>query len=125
MVAHTGNEEATIQAIEFVDYCLERLIPVILKANGCILLTSDHGNAEELKNLRTGEIDTEHSINPIPLWYITSTNHRQKTPEAIIRQQSEVIGLLSDVAPTILDIFGLPKPEEMFGSSLLPLLKNE
>lgn len=125
MVAHTGNEEATIQAIEFVDYCLERLIPVILKAGGCIFLTSDHGNAEELKNLRTGEIDTEHSINPIPLWFITSTNHKQKTTEAIVRQQNEVVGLLSDVAPTILDLFGLEKPPEMFGSSLLPLFKNE
>jgi 2,3-bisphosphoglycerate-independent phosphoglycerate mutase len=123
MVGHTGNEKASIQAVEFVDYCLERLIPEILKAGGCALITADHGNVEEMKNLRTGQEDTQHSTNPVPLWYITPTNHSQKSSETIVRQQNEVVGLLSDVAPTILDIMKLDKPEEMFGSSLLPLLQ--
>ncbi|NCU42000.1 MAG: 2,3-bisphosphoglycerate-independent phosphoglycerate mutase, partial [Candidatus Moranbacteria bacterium] len=125
MVGHTGNEEATIQAVECIDYCMEKLIPEVLKVGGCVLITADHGNAEEMKNFRTGEIDTEHSSNPVPLWYITSTNHKQKSSETIIRQQNEVVGLLSDIAPTILDLIGAKKPQEMFGSSLLPLLENK
>ena len=125
MVGHTGNEEATIQAVECIDYCMKKLIPEVLKIGGCLLITADHGNAEEMKNFRTGEIDTEHSSNPVPLWYITSTNHKQKSSETIIRQQNEVVGLLSDIAPTILDLIGAKKPQEMFGSSLLPLLENK
>lgn len=125
MVGHTGNEEATVRAAEFIDYCLERLVPEVLKAGGCLLITADHGNAEEMKNLRTGENDTEHSVNPVPFWFITSTNHKQKSSEEIVRQQNEVVGLLSDVAPTVLDLFGLDKPKEMFGNSLLPILKNK
>jgi 2,3-bisphosphoglycerate-independent phosphoglycerate mutase len=124
MVGHTGNEEAAVRAVEFLDYCLERLIPVVLKAGGCLLITSDHGNVEEMKDLRTGEKDTEHSTNPVPLWFVTSTNHRQKSSEEIVRQQNEVAGLLSDVAPTVLDLMGLERPPEMFGSSLLPLFSK-
>ncbi len=123
MVAHTGNEEASIKAVEATDKTLSILIPAILKVGGIILMTADHGNVEELKRVSTGEKDTEHSTNPVPLWYITPDNHREKTAEVMMREQNEVNGLLSDVAPTILALMGIEKPEEMNGSSLLPILE--
>lgn len=122
MVAHTGNEEASILAVQATDKSLSRLIPAVLTAGGAIFITADHGNAEEVLNLQTGERDTEHSTNPIPLWFITPNNHREKTSEQMVREQNEVHGLLSDVAPTVLAVMGLPQPEKMNGSSLLPLL---
>ena len=122
MVAHTGNEEATIVACQSADKSLSILLPVILKHGGAIFITADHGNAEELKNLETGEIDTEHSVNPVPLWYITPDNHHEKSADQMVREQNEIRGLLSDVAPTILDLMGVKKPEEMNGTSLLKTL---
>jgi 2,3-bisphosphoglycerate-independent phosphoglycerate mutase len=123
MVGHTGNEEASIKAVEATDKSLSILVPAVLKAGGAMIITSDHGNVEELKKASSGEIDTEHSTNPVPLWYITSDNHKEKNAEQMVREQNEVNGLLSDVAVTILDIMGLQKPSEMNGTSLLSVLK--
>ena len=120
MVGHTGNKEASIKAIQCLDKCLEQIIPVILRKNGCLLITADHGNVEELINLKTGEKDTEHSSNPVPLWYVTPDNHREKTADELIATPQ---GLLCDVAPTVLDIMELPKPNEMTCVSLLPVLQ--
>jgi len=125
MVGHTGNEEATVKALETIDACLSRLIPAVLLQNGCLLITADHGNAEEEMN-NTGEIDTEHSTNPVPLWFVTSDNHSSSPKNSIGKNgQGEVktSGLLSDIAPTVLDILEIKKPSEMTGESLLPLLK--
>jgi 2,3-bisphosphoglycerate-independent phosphoglycerate mutase len=122
IVGHTGNEAATIKAVEAVDSCLSKLIPVVLAKNGCLLITADHGNAEELKNNLTGEVDTEHSINPVPLWFITSENHHKVAMKESF-DNVDAAGLLSDVAPTVLALLDLPKSEEMTGESLLPLLK--
>jgi len=123
MVAHTGNEAATIEAVESVDRCLALLIPAILRAGGALMMTADHGNAEELTKSETGEADTEHSNNPVPLWYVTPDNHREKDSSLMMREQNEVHGLLSDIAPTVLDALGLAQPGEMNGTSLLPILK--
>jgi 2,3-bisphosphoglycerate-independent phosphoglycerate mutase len=123
MVGHTGNEKASIEAVESINKSLSILIPEVLKAKGCLLITADHGNVEEIKNLNTGETDTEHSTNPVPLWFITPDNHQEKKTEAIVRSQNEVGGLLSDIAPSVLEIMGVPKPPEMTGESLLPILK--
>lgn len=123
MVGHTGNERASIQAVEATDKSLSQLIPAVLQAGGALIITADHGNVEEVTNLQTGERDTEHSTNPIPLWYVTASNHREKNSAEMIREQNEVHGLLSDVAPTILDIFGFPKPEVMNGATLRPILE--
>lgn len=122
IIAHTGNEEATIKAVEEIDKCLEKLIPAVLLKNGCLLITADHGNAEELKNSMTGETDTEHSINPVPFWFVTPQNHKEKASTNWREENMEAKGLLSDIAPTILEILELEKPKEMTGESLLPLL---
>lgn len=121
MVGHTGNEKASVLAVEFIDKCLERLIPEVLRKGGCLLITADHGNVEEVKNLKTGGKDTEHSSNPVPLWFVTPENHRE-TPDEISKQ-IQAGGLLGDVAPTVLDIMQIEKPASMTGESLLPLLK--
>ncbi|HPX94613.1 MAG TPA: 2,3-bisphosphoglycerate-independent phosphoglycerate mutase [Candidatus Moranbacteria bacterium] len=123
MVGHTGNEKACIVAAQAVDKNLSMLIPAVLKKGGCLLITADHGNIEEIKDYHTGEINTEHTTNPVPLWLVTPSNHREKKSEEVVRQQSEVGGLLNDIAPTILDIMGIPKDEDMNGESLLSLLK--
>lgn len=120
IVGHTGDEKATISAVETVDACLTRLIPLIISRGGCLLVTADHGNAEELINLRNGETDTEHSANPVPLWFITADNHCDEAGKCYTMK---VAGLLSDVAPTVLDLMGIEKPKDMSGESLLPIFK--
>lgn len=122
IIAHTGLEDATIKAAETIDACLAKLIPVILMEGGCLLITADHGNAEELKNNLTGEANTEHSTNPVPVWFITSENHKS-APTNYAPEEMQVGGLLSDIAPTVLELLGLEKSKEMTGESLLPLLK--
>jgi len=119
IVGHTGNEAATIKAVETIDRCLAELIPVVLLQNGCLLITADHGNAEETKNTLTGEINTEHSANPVPLWFVANDNHSQEKKNSTGNPQ----GLLSDLAPTILELLDIDKPAEMSGESLLSLLK--
>lgn len=119
IVGHTGNEKAAIKAVETIDKCLEKLIAPVLLKGGCFLISADHGNVEEIKNPFTGEVNTEHSSNPVPLWFITSDNHRPGDPNLIQEPQ----GLLSDIAPTILELFEIEKPEEMTGSSLLSILQ--
>jgi len=117
MVGHTGDEKSAIKAVETIDACLARLIESVTKNNGALLVTADHGNVEEMKNNLNGKENTEHSKNPVPLWFITNENKKKR------KEDFEVSGLLSDVAPTILDILKLKKPAEMTGESLLSLLK--
>lgn len=109
MVAHTGNIPATIKAVSTVDYCVGKLVKEFTARNGVAIVTSDHGNAEELINLDTNQMDTEHSFNPVPLIIsgIPSFSNKLK------------YGSLKDIAPTILEIMGIPIPSEMTGLSLL------
>ncbi len=123
MVGHTGNESAAREAVRSIDKTLSILIPAVLKKNGTILITADHGNVEELYNDKTGMISTEHSTNPVPLWYVTRDNHRHVPRDAHFIPK--VAGLLSDVAPTVLAIMHLDKPREMHGQNLLPLLMTQ
>jgi 2,3-bisphosphoglycerate-independent phosphoglycerate mutase len=122
IVGHTGNEEATIKAVETIDECLGKLIPAILVEGGCLLITADHGNAEEIRKALTGEVDTEHSVNPVPCWFVTGENHLEK-PSRCSPGEEKVEGLLSDVAPTILELLDIKKPYDMTGESLLKILK--
>ena len=122
MVGHTGKLKPAIAAIETVDECLGRLIPEILKIGGHIFITADHGNAEEIINPRTEEIDTEHSTFPVPFWYLNAQNQRQKNESQIVSATSNPNGILSDVAPTILAVMNIPIPPEMTGQNLMEVL---
>ena len=115
MVGHTGNKEAAIKAVEYIDKCLSKLIPAVLSKNGCLLITADHGNVEEIADPITTEPITKHTTNPVPCWFITPDNHQQRT----FTKNPNPSGLLSDIAPTILEILNIPKPPEMTGVSLL------
>lgn len=111
MVAHTGIIPATVKACETLDHCLSKVIPDVLKSKGTVFITADHGNAEELINPKTGGIDTEHSTFPVPFIIVNRTFEGKslKLPT----------GVLSDVAPTILDFLHVSKPTTMTGRNLL------
>jgi 2,3-bisphosphoglycerate-independent phosphoglycerate mutase len=109
MVAHTGNLEKTIEAVQFVDTCLGGILEKIRELNGIAIITSDHGNCEEMSDLLTGEPNNSHTANPVPFHLIDD--------EASNLQLREN-GALEDVAPTILGILGIEKPAEMTGKDL-------
>jgi len=116
MVGHTGVISAGIKACEAVDECLGKIVNTVLNLNGACVITADHGNVEEMINLTTGEIDTEHSVNPVP--FIVA--HKKYNHGGRILPR----GILGDVAPTILGILGIEKPELMMGKNLLNETKN-
>jgi 2,3-bisphosphoglycerate-independent phosphoglycerate mutase len=110
MVGHTGIFEAAKRAIEIVDECIGRVVDFFSKQDAHILITADHGNAEEMIDLKTGTVKTSHTTNPVDLIYVArDAGNRIQAPE----------GKLSDIAPTILEILELPVPEEMSADSLL------
>jgi len=122
MVGHTGNLPATIKAVEVIDECLGEIVATILEHGGALLITSDHGNAEGLVNMQTGSIDKEHSNTPVPFVIIGKQFEYKSSsgaPATDDLSQFTPAGLLSDVAPTVLKILGLPKPSEMSGQSLI------
>ena len=107
MVGHTGNLEATIKAIETIDNAVGKVVKEIQKQNGVLIITADHGNAEQMIDNKTGEPHTAHTTNPVPLILIGMENIELKQ------------GKLADIAPTMLDIMGLEKPKEMTGNSII------
>lgn len=111
MIGHTGNLAAGIKCCEGIDKLLSRIVKAYLKFSGTIIITADHGNIEEMINLKTGEIDTEHSTNPVPFILVNDKiKGKVKLREG---------GILGDIAPTILELIGLHKPREMTGKSLI------
>lgn len=115
MVGHTGNYEATIRAMEALDKCLAQVIGAAESSGYHVLLTADHGNAEEMCDSH-GRIHTQHTLNPVPaLWIAPNT--------AIAPQKSRIPlldGTLADVMPTLCELMNLPVPAEVTGKSLLP-----
>lgn len=107
MVGHTGNFDATRRAVEAVDSCIADVVTKVLEKGGRILLTSDHGNADRMLD-EAGNPVTAHSLNPVPLVHI-----------AMDARPLASGGKLADIAPTLLELMGLPIPEEMSGISLL------
>ncbi|MFA6296643.1 MAG: 2,3-bisphosphoglycerate-independent phosphoglycerate mutase [Patescibacteria group bacterium] len=120
MVGHTGNIMATIKGLELVDTCLKKIIPEVLNNNGVVVLTADHGNCEEKINLQNGRIEKEHTANPVPLVLIGKGLERKSDNIDLSIESST--GALADVAPTILSLLGLKKPEEMTGLDLTKVI---
>jgi 2,3-bisphosphoglycerate-independent phosphoglycerate mutase len=107
MVGHTGNFAAAVEAVETLDACIGRVVAAARSAGGEVLITADHGNAEKMHDDGTGQAHTAHTLNVVPLVYVG----RAATLDAG--------GALSDVAPTLLAMLGLPQPAEMTGRSLI------
>ena len=109
MVGHTGNLDAAIKAVEAVDECVGKVVKAIKDKKANLLITADHGNAEQMIDYTTGEPHTAHTTNLVPLILVTEKENQKLKPN----------GKLADLAPTILDLMNLEKPEEMTGESLL------
>ncbi len=108
MVGHTGKWQPTIESVQFLDGCLQRLSDAVLRAGGLLAITADHGNAEE-KIDKDGNPLTAHTTNPVPFLLVSNGIH------GTLRSG----GKLGDVAPTLLRIMHLPVPERMTGENLL------
>lgn len=111
MVSHTGVLSAGIKACEVVDDCVGKIVHAVTNLNGACLITSDHGNAEEMVDLKTGKVDTKHSTNLVPFIFVSKK----------LNQEGRMLnkGILADVAPTILKAMGIQKPGLMTGRDLL------
>lgn len=121
MVGHTGNIDATIKAIETLDRSLTIMWEAIKTTEGVLIVTSDHGNAEEKRERITGELRPKHNLNLVPFFLVANDMRRDspRTPEKIEKIRREAIGTLADVAPTLLFLMNLPIPAEMTGINLL------
>lgn len=107
MVGHTGNLKAAIKAVEVLDVCIERCVKAMQSIGGEVLIIADHGNCEKMWDGKTNQPHTQHTTDPVPFVYVGR-------PASI-----ETGGSLKDVAPSLLSIMGLPKPDEMTGHSLI------
>ncbi|MFP4226262.1 MAG: alkaline phosphatase family protein [Desulfobacterales bacterium] len=111
MVGHTGVMKAAVKACEAVDQCAEKVVTAGLEKDATILVTADHGNSEKMTD-ENGQPHTAHTLNPVP--FILVANEESRFRNARLRP-----GGLGDVAPTILGIMGIEKPEKMTGNTLI------
>ena len=108
MVGHTGVLSAAIKAIEVVDECMGKVVDAVESMHGNIFILADHGNADIMIDEKTGEPYTAHTTNPVPFILVSEEKHKLREG-----------GCLADVAPTLLELMGIPQPKEMTGKSLL------
>lgn len=109
MVGHTGDLAAATEAAEVIDTCLGALAEAVEEAGGCLVITADHGNAEQMVDRTSGQAHTAHTMNPVPIYLVNG-------PSDVAAVKN---GRLADIAPTVLDLMGLDQPETMTGQSLL------
>jgi len=109
MVGHTGKLQQTIEAVQYVDTCLGWITKGIRQARGITLITADHGNCEQMLDLKTGQPHTAHTTNPVPFHLIDEASRGAKLREGCA---------LEDVAPTMLGLLGVEQPAEMTGRDL-------
>src|SRR5574340_914238 len=112
MVGHSGIMQAAVQAVEALDACIGRVVQAMLECGGEVLITADHGNAEQMLDRSTNQAHTAHTLNLVPFLYIG-----RKAEMAAVGT-----GALQDVAPTLLAMMGLPQPPEMTGKPLIRIL---
>lgn len=109
MVGHSGILEAAVKAIEALDLCVGQVVNAMLECGGEVLITADHGNAEQMLDRETQQPHTAHTLNPVPFLYVGRNAHMADG------------GSLQDVVPTLLAMMGLPQPPEMTGRSLISI----
>jgi 2,3-bisphosphoglycerate-independent phosphoglycerate mutase len=109
MVGHTGVMKAAVEAVETVDTALGKIVDAVRAKGGALFITADHGNCELMRDPKTGQPHTAHTTNPVPLLYVNDADAKAKLKTG---------GRICDVAPTMLELLGLPKPAAMTGHSL-------
>ena len=126
MVGHTGNLQAAVLALEFIDKCLKKIMDASLLADACFMVTADHGNVEQMINTRSGDIDKDHTTNPVPFLIMANEFKFAKAMghNYISLSSRTPTGVICDIAPTILDLLGLPKPAEMTGINLFEVMDD-
>ena len=122
-VAHTGNFDATMKAVTAIDEQVGLIAKATLASGSVLIITSDHGNAEVMMNLKTGARDFADNASPVPIYIVAPGYERQKSEAQAVEIEKSNAGVLSDVAPTILELMEIPKPQDMMGISLLQLLR--
>ena len=108
MVGHTGFFDAAVEAVQTVDTCVGKVVDAVMGSGGSVIITADHGNAEKMMDIVSGAPHTAHTSNPVPCIYVCDEPGLQLSK-----------GKLSDIAPTMLEILGIPQPMEMTGRSLI------
>ena len=116
MVGHTGVMEAAVEAIETVDHCVGRVLDAVGRMGGTMIITADHGNAERMQG-DDGQAWTAHTTNPVPLVLVEGERRKLRGMGNAIRLRDN--GGLADIAPTLLQLLDLEKPEAMTGSTLI------
>lgn len=115
MVGHTGNYEACIKAMEALDQCLAKVVGAAQASGYDVLITADHGNAEEMRDER-GKLHTQHTLNPVPaIWVAPNTAIAPKNTRVPLKD-----GTLADIMPTLCSLMGLDVPKEVTGKNLAP-----
>lgn len=109
MVGHTGVIEAAVRAVEAVDECLGKVVDALVAKGGAAIILADHGNCDQMIDYETGNPHTNHTLNPVPCILVDEQRLGAKMNE----------GVLANVAPTLLEIIGLAKPNQMDADSLL------
>jgi 2,3-bisphosphoglycerate-independent phosphoglycerate mutase len=120
--SHYGNLSIATKSIEHADRALGKIFESMQKQNGILLITADHGNAESMIYRGIGDAETKHNPNPVPFYLVMREYQRPRSEEEWLRTARQTQGIISDIAPTILELMGIKKPVEMTGDSLLPLL---
>ena len=119
LVAHTGNFDAAVQAVQAIDEQIGRIVEAVLKHDAVLLITADHGHVERMRDPLTGAPENRHAEALVPCYVVRKGWERQKSESEAREAEHSAVGLLSDVAPTVLELLGVPKPNEMSGESVL------
>jgi 2,3-bisphosphoglycerate-independent phosphoglycerate mutase len=109
MVGHTGNFEAAVKACEVIDECIGKVVDAALERKGRVIITADHGNIEQMMDYENGMIHTAHTTNPVPVILVDEERKKSRLNK----------GTAIDIAPTMLQLLGVPQPKEMTGRSLI------
>lgn len=123
LIAHTGNFDSALKVVELMDRIANRVANTALNLGAPLIITSDHGNIEQMFDPLTARTETVHNPSPVPFHLVDKRFLRERTETEIARAEKEVRGGLVDVAPTVIELMNLPKAEEMTGQTLLPYCK--